>query len=144
MSSRSLVTIEDLALSGPHVWPKITAERQADIFIFSRPELTYLPALRKLRAETPPEELRGDRRHVKVRVQRARYVDKTVQLTGNAKSWWHFVLKDPEEDVRKLLGDLRAVLVNMMPHDAEIGLCVRVEFFDTTSRKIASLQRPWL
>ena len=144
MSSRSLAIAEDLALSGPHVWPRIVADRQADIFIFGRPELTYLPALRKLKARIPPEDFIGDKRHVAVRVQRARYVDKVVKTVGKARNWWHFVDRDPEDDVRRLLEKLREVLVKVMPRDAEIGVCVRVEFFDAEWNKLGSLQRPWL
>ncbi len=134
-----------MELSGPEVWPRISADRQVDLFIFRRPELWYLEALRRMRAReeevgVQPSPL------MRVRVGRIKYVEKKIELV-NGRSIHHTIHDDRLEDVRKLLLEIREALDLVMPSKPRHNIGAKLFFYDPrigTTRALITFQERWI
>lgn len=130
-------------LSGPLVWPRISADQAYDRFIFRRPEIAYLATVRTIRTRVGSEP-----GAVYVRVLRKR--NNQNYKAEAASSFWHVVRKpgeDDQEDVRRFLVELRRELVRMFPEHMDHTLTCQLMFGAGPSRGGANLlrvQSKWL
>lgn len=137
---------EEIALSGPHVWPKITADRAVDRFIFRRPELAYLTAKRRMiehrteLGQDPYPILMG------VRYRRVYYSGGRREKNSMRRFGHNIDHDDPEKDVREFLENLRRILVRYMPDQILVNCSVQLRFFDydNKEKELLAWQERWL
>jgi hypothetical protein len=139
MSLYTNATKEDLKYSGPNVWPRLTADEQVDLFIFGRPELGYMSAIRKIESSgIKPNQIR-------VTAYRFRYEGKKLASTGTRRSFWHDIEDDKEEDVRSFLRKLRNSLSSIMPREPSLDSVVKICFYREDSGEcVGNLQGRWV
>lgn len=129
-------------LSGPSVWPKLTGEEQVDLFIFRRPELCYLEALRRI-------DIRGEPRKV-VHIHVRRMITegkKTTFMRASAKVRTiipHVVLEDREDDVREFLREIRKSIKSIMPDKPDHRLTLGLIMYSSNHTRIVSTQERWV
>lgn len=100
-----------LRLSGPEFWPTLSAELAQDRYIFGRPELKYLSALKQLEMTVQSTEVHHD--HIRV-VIRERDRGKNTRFTK--RQFDHYIFDDdPAHDVKAFLKALRKNLMISMP-----------------------------
>jgi hypothetical protein len=113
MSTYATATPEDFEVSGPEVWPNITAYHPVDRYIHRRPELAYLQFMRTIitfRKENgmpEPTFIRYTIQRIDTSEKRKRH--ERLGVLG------HIILSEPKEDVRAFLKNLRRFLQRGMP-----------------------------
>jgi hypothetical protein len=131
---------EDYAYSGPAVWPKTTAYETVDRYIFRRPELAYLKAVRILQEERPSPNF------IRVRISRE-FKNGSRKKVETIGAFVHRMDPDHDltEDITTFLKELRQVLYRILPDSSQPNLIVRLRFINPQSKqKIASFQERWL
>jgi|GEM_PF-4400606 len=137
------IQADDYRYSGPEVWPRLTAETQPDLFIFRRPELAYLEAIRRNRAHDERNRLEPSP-VMTIRVERLRHRDKKFYRTKIDRVIRHVIEDDRTDDVRKLLRTLREVLQMIMPEKPSQECVVRIRFYSQDHRPVLSFQERWV
>lgn len=144
-------TKEMMKLSGLHVWPVIIADEAVDRFIFRRPELGYLVALKRVNENREKEGL-DPVDCIRIRLFRAY----TTQPRKNIKKksirktigTFHQVInhEDKIADVRLFLENLRGMLKRTMPDRPILNLKVSLVYDDTELKKncVSSHTMEWL
>ena len=141
-------TAEDIALSGPHVWPKIMADHAVDRFIFRRPELAYLVARKRMEERRRRENADPHAELMGVRIHRS-YHDGTEHNRGSAgmQRFGHLINHEsPETDVREFLNDLRRILIRCLPNQPLVNCSVQLRFYDYSAKndQLLAWQERWL
>lgn len=142
MAQANTILPEDLRLSGPHVWPDLSAEQTVDRYIQRRPELAYLRALRRVLAgEKGRTDLAPAIQVVSARLR---------TLPGNRQGQIHLgdflhltTLDDRQADVRGMLRSLRRLLLRQMPPEPLLGTRVSL-LFRYDDKIMARYQAEWL
>lgn len=135
----------DLNLSGPNVWPKLTAELAADRFIFRRPELAYLEGLRRMADARRRDSMDPEVPILLAKVYRIHFKGPKKRFDSISDIMHDVQWADRLEDVRRFLSRLRTVLVKHMPDDAALDQGVLVKFIDADTREQAvSFQERWV
>lgn len=130
---------QDLALSGPKVWPRLCADEAVDRFIFRRPEIGYLRARRKILAYGPNELTT-----VNVKVSRE-WQNGPRRQRETIGGFTHQILPNPLEDVQQFLRELRPILIRRLPDKPLPGISVYLRFINPDIKKpIATFQEKWL
>ena len=133
MSIYQEATPEALALSGPHVWPTISATHPIDRFIFRRPELAYLIARRKLDKKRPGADA------ILIRPALIWHHQGRRKFQAKGK-FTHFFLPDGQEDVELFLQQLRNYLKFQLGDVSLMGTSIVLRFVDPARSKDASLK----
>ena len=132
---------EDMELSGPHVWPVIIADEAADRYIFRRPELGYLVALRRMKAHRSEIGEEKEVETVRIRINRLYKTTKRKGIKGKksisktVRVFHHIRREDPTEDVVFFLEALRIHLRRTMKNQPLTNCSVSVVFDDTMAKK---------
>jgi hypothetical protein len=130
----------DYELSGPQVWPKTTAYETVDRYIFRRPELAYLRALRLIRTGPMSPTF------IRIRISRE-YKNGSRSKVETIGAFVHRVDPDlqPTEDVAAFLRELRQVLYRVLPDRPQPTVSIRLRFFNPHTKKaVTSFQERWL
>jgi hypothetical protein len=143
----SEVTIEDMAYSGPHVWPKIAGDSAYDRFIFRRPELAYLQAIRKMNEKRKQKKAELNPMLIGIRLRRIYYEGgrqgsgTTAQRFGHEINW-----ENPTKDVRSFLVQLRHMLTRCMPDQPLLNCALQLRFYDYDDKRnvIMTWQDRWI
>lgn len=139
------VVEEDMALSGPHVWPRMTADRAVDRFIHRRPELAYLTAKRRIAEDRKKNENQERQALMRVRVSRVFWSESRKHKSSYQKFGHIIDYEDPEEDVRKFLEKLRFHLKQYMPDSPMLNCSVQIRLYDEGQNEATlSWQERWL
>lgn len=138
----SHVRPEDLPLSGPKVWPKIVAEEQCDLFIFRRPELPYLEALRRKRREEEKSPWKSDK--IVVDLKRMVYEGKKLSPFGASTSFWHKIQENQVDDVRAYLLELRMSAQKIMPNGPCPSAVLLVAIKNERGKRMIRFQETWI
>ena len=125
-----------LDLSGPHVWPCLSADRVCDRFIHQRPEVRYLSAKAKLNHHVQKLVDKGvavtcseDRLAVSIiRRDLLGETGRTYRQRQTVGSFVHHFIDDPIEDVRTFLQNLRSMLARKMPDTSSFSISVEIIF----------------
>lgn len=135
---------EDLALSGPHVWPYLLADEAVDRFIFKRPEIAYRLALKRAdsnRAKKGSEPLKM----MTIEIRRM-WWNGGKQETKKAGRFGHMINRqDPLQDVKNLLEILRIQVKRSMPNRPLLNCSLQLKFKDTEENEhLLAWQEKWL
>ena len=142
MGTVRTINLDDMAYSGPGVWPKIVAWEAYDRFIHRRPELVYLLARRKLEEGhwttfgLPHTGLI----RIRIGIVNKNLKRKRKQALG---SFLHTIVDDREEDVRAFLNALRDNLCRHLPASSLPNIGVSLRFMHK-NREITSVLEEWL
>lgn len=137
---------EDLKLlSGPAVWPVISAEKACDRFIHKRPELWYLLAKKRQR------ELRGasglepaESIIIKIYEVGGRRRGASRRAEGKIGEMEHFFSPNRRADVRRFLVALRSWLDKNQTDAPIVGVGVRLQFFDRDIKYLSDFRTEWM
>ena len=131
---------ELLSLSGPHVWPRLSADLVYDRYIFQRPEIRYLRAKEKMRAwleDIREEDLACPTDSMLITVIRTELrgnKNRRRRATTNIGTFAHGFHHDPMVDVQQFLVELRSFLSRHMPDAPSFGTSVRLRFQEDVFR----------
>jgi hypothetical protein len=135
---------QDLALSGPEVWPCIVADRAHDRFIFRRPEVAYLIALRRLEKKRLAEGRPEPHKYMVVRHMMLTRVDKR-RTYSRERIFWHSIdHEDATSDVRAFLNKLRESLIKVMPDQVLPQALCLLQFMTQDRKVLLSFQEKWV
>ena len=146
MSLYHHVTDQDMAFSGPHVWPKLIVDHAQDRFIHQRPELSYLVAKRRMLEKREKNQEDQQPEYIRVRILRVQ-TNKSKSSTKYAQQFSHPInYEDPLEDVREFLQRLRKMLLRCMPDKPLLDCSLTLRFYDLncTTRQLLSWSARWL
>lgn len=131
-------TKAELTFSGPDVWPRLTGEEMVDLWIFKRPELIYLKAMKLSR------ENKGTGRFTVIIQKFERKKGKWAP--GKIKT--KFVWEAPKEgaskfDVSRILERMRELVRKIMPRepDPEVAISLKIK---EGPKVLAARQEVWL
>lgn len=138
----ALATREDLLLSGPHVWPRITADEVVDRLIHRRPEIMYLESIRRL---TKRRKSKGPAEEIGIRLARIYKILPRARMQ-TFTGYIHTRLDDDVEDVRLFLSELRGFLKRGMPEDPTPSLSAAIIFHEPgkSSPALCRWEETWI
>lgn len=137
---------EDMALTGPDVWPKIMADHAVDRFIFRRPELAYIIAKKRMVEKRKKKQMDPEAGLMGIRLRRIYYLGGKREEKWMQR-WGHQIIhEDEREDIKRFLEDLRRILNRTMPDKPLVNCSIQLRFydFDAKTDELLSWQERWL